>query len=583
MSFLTQNLLPRLRRLSRFFRQLIGIRRTAAMLISSLTLSLLELGGFALLFPFIKLVTDLEFSAKVSAKLESLPLLAFANDQRSTILLAGIALIIYFVAKAFVYAWLVRYQANVAADVNVRSTQQLMDAALESRYQLFLDEGAVKIAGIGYSNTVHASLLFQCVVAAFNEIIFLTTVLVALLFFAPWLMLGLLVIGTILAFVVFLPISKRVARLGHETRDLDVARHRFVHVMANAIRDIKIMGLEKAFSRRNSEIVQQHVSLFAQYQTISSVLRVLVEALMMCAVIAACIWFALSSGNLAELAPLLATVGLVVVRSAPALSRFAGNYNSFRFSLPIVEALIEMYDTVARYPQSKTDSPVHFQGGYSARGLDFSYRDKQVLQNISVNIPHGRVVAIVGPSGSGKSTLLDLLAGLQQPSAGSFTLDGRDFDPFHSANFSRSIGYVPQSIALLDATLQFNICLEENPDPLRLQAAIRKSHLESLLESLPQGLSTLIGEGGTGMSGGQRQRVGIARALYREPALLILDEVTSALDEATARAVMQELHELRGLVSILIVSHDMSLITADHVYELMDGRLSEPGSQSNDA
>ena len=241
-----------------------------------------------------------------------------------------------------------------------------------------------------------------------------------------------------------------------------------------------------------------------------------------------------------------------------------------------------MYDTVARYPQSKTDFPVHFQGGYSASGLDFSYRDKQVLHNISVNIPHGRVVAIVGPSGSGKSTLLDLLAGLQQPSAGSFTLDGRDFEPFHSANVSRSIGYVSQSIALLDATLQFNICHEENPDPLRLQAAIRKSHLEGLLESLPQGLNTLIGEGCTGMSGGQRQRVGIARALYREPALLILDEVTSALDEATARAVMLELHELRGLVSILIVSHDMSLVTADYVYEIMDGRLSEPRSRCND-
>ena len=583
MSSLTQNLLQRLSRLSRFYRQLIGLRRPAAMLASSLALSILELGGFALLFPFIKLGTDPEFSAKVSAKLANVTVLNFANDHRFTLLFAGIALIVYFAVKALVFAWLVRYQANVAADVNVRSTKQLIDAALASRYQLFLDEGAVKITGIGYSHTVHASLLFQCVVAAFNEVIFLSIILFSILFFDPWLVLGLIVIGTILAFGVFRPISKRVARLGHEMRDLDLARHRFVYAMANAIRDIKIMGLEKAFSRRNSEIVQKHVGLFAQYQTFSSVLRVLVEALMMCAVIAACVWFALSGVNLVELAPLLATIGLVVVRSAPALSRLAGNYNSFRFSLPLVEALIEMYDTVAQYPQSKTDLPVHFRGSYSSSGLCFSYKDKQVLDNISIDIPHGRVVAIVGPSGSGKSTLLDLLAGLQHPSAGSFTLDGCDFDPFHSANFSRNIGYVPQSIALLDATLQFNICLEENPDPLRLQAAIKKSHLEGLLESMPQGLNTLIGEGGTGMSGGQRQRVGIARALYREPALLILDEVTSALDEATARAVMLELLELRGLVSILIVSHDMSLVTADYVYEIMDGRLTKSGGQSNDA
>lgn len=575
MHFLTHNLLPRLKRLSRFFRQMIGYRQSVLMLASSLALTVLELGGFALLFPFIKLVTDAGFAARVSARLAQLPLLSFADTHHAVVLTAGAALVLFFLLKAVAYSALVQYQARVAAEVNVRSTQRLIDTALASRFQLFLDEGAVKIAGIGYSNTVHAALLFQCVVAAINEVIFLGIVLVSTLFFAPWVVLGLLILVALLAVGLFLPISRQVAGLGRATRDLDVARHRFVYAMASAIRDIKIMGLEKAFSRRNNDIVQQHVDLFARYQTLSSALRVIVEAMMVCAVIVGCIWFAFSAGNLAQLAPVLATVGLVAVRSAPALSRLAGNYNSFRFSLPIVEALLDMYDTVARYPQSRDGKPVAFCGGYRAHKLYFSYRDKQVLHDVSIEIPHGHVVAIVGPSGSGKSTLLDLLAGLQQPDSGTFTLDGRDFDPFHSADFSRRIGYVPQSIALLDATLEFNICLEEAPAAARLHAAIGKANLEGMLASLPNGLQTVIGEGGVGLSGGQRQRVGIARALYREPSLLILDEITSALDEATARAVMQEMHELRGQVSILIVSHDMSLVQADCVYHIVDGRLIE--------
>lgn len=575
MNFLKHNLLPRLQRLSRFFRDMVGYRKSVAMLSSSLALTVLELGGFALLFPFIKLVTDDAFAVKTSAKLAQWQVLAAADTHQSIVLVAGAALVMFFLAKALVYSALVKYQARVAAEVNIRSTQRLIDAALGSRYQLFLDEGGVKIAGIGYSNAVHASLLFQCVVAALNEIIFLAIVLISTLFFEPLVVLWLLVLGAMLAVGVFIPISLQVAGLGHSTRDLDVARHRFIYAMTSAIRDIKIMGLEKAFSRRNNKIVQQHVHLFVQYQSLSSALRVVIEAILMCSIVVACIWLAFSSVDLIQLAPVLATVGLIAVRAAPALSRLAGNYNSFRFSLPIVEALLDMYDTIARYPQSRDYRPVAIEGLYAAHNLCFSYKDKQVLHDVSIEIAHGHVIAIVGPSGSGKSTLLDLLAGLQQPSNGKFTLNDIDFDPFHSADFSRSIGYVSQSIALIDATLEFNICLEDTPNPARLYSAIRKANLEGLLDSLPQGLQTAMGEGGIGLSGGQRQRIGIARALYREPALLILDEITSALDEATARAIMREIHDLRGQTSILIVSHDMSLVQADRTYHISDGRLIE--------
>jgi ABC-type bacteriocin/lantibiotic exporter with double-glycine peptidase domain len=573
MYFLTKNLLPRVVRLVGFFRRLIGLRRMIGMMTSSLALSVLELAGFALLFPFIKLVTDPRFSADVGGKFSTTLLRDLLLTHHSTVLVAGLLLIAYFIVKAFIYSWLVRYQADVAAGVNAKATRQLIDVALRARYQLFVDVGAVKIAGVGYSNTAHASLLFQCTIAALNEAIFLVFVLLSLSFVAPWVMFALIAIGLVLAVCVFAPVARRVAKLGHATRDLDMKRHRFVFSMANAVRDIKIMGLEATFSRQNADIVNRHVRLFAQYQTISSALRVLVEALMMCSVVIAGIWFTFFAGNLAEVAPLLATIGLVAVRLAPALSRLSGNYNSFRFSLPIVEALLDMIDTIERYPQLRTSEAVSLAGGYRAESLSFSYQDRKVLVDISIEIPEGHIVAIVGPSGSGKSTLLDLLAGLQKPSSGRFLLGGKPFDPFLSASFSQRIGYVPQSIALLDATLLFNITLEENPDLDRLQSAVKKANLQSLLSSLPEGLDTLVGEGGVGMSGGQRQRVGIARALYRNPELLILDEVTSALDDATAQDVIHEIQALRGQTSILIVTHDINIVEADRVYQLIDGRI----------
>ena len=214
MNFLKHNLLPRIHRLSRFFRDMVGYRKSVAVLTSSLVLTVLELGGFALLFPFIKLVADASFSTKISAKLAQWQVLAAVDTHRSVVLVAGAALVMFFLVKALAYSGLVKYQARVAADVNIRATQSLIDKALGSRYQLFLDEGGVKIAGIGYSNTVHAALLFQCVVAALNEIIFLAIVLVSTIFFEPLVVLGMLVLGAILTVGMFLPISRKVAVLG---------------------------------------------------------------------------------------------------------------------------------------------------------------------------------------------------------------------------------------------------------------------------------------------------------------------------------------------------------------------------------
>lgn len=573
MSFLIQNLLPRLLRLHRYYRQLIGLRRTASMIFSSVAISLLELGGFALLFPFIRLVTDADFFNELVTRFGPSIFAPLFQEQVTSVVIFGVGLAIYFVIKAVVYTILIGYQSRVAAGVQASSTKQLINATLTSRYQLFLDHGAVKIAGTAYSNTAHAALLFQSVVAAANEVIFLAIVFFAMAIAAPKVMLGVVGLLMLLAFGVFFPLTRHIARLGRETVAFDLQRSRFVYAMASAIRDIKIMGLESLFAQRNMSIVDGNAMLLATYQTISASLRVLIENLMLCAIVVTCTWFAVSSVNLMEVAPLLVTLGLITVRMAPAFSRLAACYNNFRFSLPVVETLLDMFDTISHYPQLKLEYGFDFKQDFIARGLKFGYGDQLVIDDASIEIPFGSVVAVVGASGSGKSTLLDLLMGLQKPMAGKFSIGGVEFEPFKSFDFSCNVGYVPQSIALLDASLEFNICLEDHPDPVRLEAAIQKSHLDQLIDSLPQGGKTLLGDGASGLSGGQRQRVGIARALYRNPGLLILDEVTSALDEATARAVMDDLQALRGEASLLFVTHDMHAITADFVYEMVNGRL----------
>jgi len=563
----------RAKRIGAFFRQVLGIWRICLMLLSALLITIIELGGLVLVFPFLKLVTEPLFYQETIDRLGSF--VSDLNISHTTAVMAlGFSLVAVYLLKGFVHVKLVSLQAQIASDINRRASSDLVQHALHCRFQLFQDHSATKICTISYSNTMHATLLFQAFVSAINESVLLFVLFVGVTIAIPWLSVVILLTLFLLAVSFFLPLSRRAARIGRETQATDLARHRFVFAMASAIRDIKIMGLEYSFGERNRTIAYRHADLTADYMTVSSTQRIAVEAIMVCAIVGGCVWLSFTGQDLVALAPYIVTMGLLAVRAAPAFSRLAGSYTGFRYSLPFVEGLLEMREDIKDYVQPRHAENIDFKESYAARNLRFSYRNNVVLFDISIDIPIGGVCAIVGGSGAGKSTLLDLLAGLQPVDAGTFSMDERVFDPFGNTDFSGKIGYVSQQIALLDSSLAYNISLEDRPDPERLSRAIEQANLSAFVGALPSGVDTVLGEGGQGVSGGQRQRIGIARALYRQPALLILDEATSALDSDTAAAVMAELMQLRGHTTLLIVTHSLVAVShADRVYRLEDGKL----------
>lgn len=572
----SKNLFLQAFRLFIFFKNLIGTTKILKIMASGLIISFIEIFGLALIFPFIKIATDKNFYNSTVSWLPNIPIVpTLLTEHKTVVVIFGICLISIYCFRGWITAKLVNFQAKTAAHINSKTSKNLIKTALSSRYQLFLDHSPTKIAGISYSNTTHIALLFQSITSGFNEAILLALILFGVIAASPIAFLFLIFLVLILVLFFFKPLSKKASIIGHNTQETDLARHRFVFAMASAIRDIKIMGLEKPFSQRNQELAHKHAYLSSEYTFISTAQRVAVEVVLVCGIVTATLSFVLMEGDITESTPLIATIGMVAIRTAPAISRLAGAYNSIRYSIPFADGLLDIKKNLTKYPQQrKKEENVDFPGEYRAHNICFSYNGDQVLKDCSLSIPQGKVIAIVGPSGSGKSTLLDLLSGLQPPSSGSFSLGGTTFSPFLSAKFPEQIGYVPQNITLLDDTIAYNVALENSPNVERLQQAIEKSSLLPLVDSLPQGLQTLLGDGGQGLSGGQRQRLGIARALYRKPALLILDEVTSALDETTAQAVINELLSMRGEVSLLFVTHHIGLIAADYIYKLEEGKLS---------
>lgn len=207
--------------------------------------------------------------------------------------------------------------------------------------------------------------------------------------------------------------------------------------------------------------------------------------------------------------------------------------------------------------------------------VGFSHPGHPVFTDQSVEIPAGRLTLITGPSGSGKTTLIDLVAGLLRPDGGSVLIDGTDLNTIDNLAWRRLIGYVPQDPLLVNDSVFNNVTLgdpELDRDDVE-QALVQADALE-FVQAMELGLDTPVGEKGGRLSGGQRQRLAIARALVRRPKLLILDEATSNLDEASARAVLATVEHLKGRLTLLAVTHQEPLLElADRVYRIDDGRL----------
>lgn len=286
----------------------------------------------------------------------------------------------------------------------------------------------------------------------------------------------------------------------------------------------------------------------------------------------------------------LATLALFLAagfRMLPSLTRIVASLQMIRTGRAGVDLVLDdvrstdLTDAPADDPRDTRRLPlVH---GIEVHEVSYRYpgTSTTVLDGVSLRVPAGGSVAFVGTSGAGKTTLVDIVLGLHRPESGRVLVDGRPIDDDLPA-WQRSIGMVPQDVYLVDDTLRANIALGEPDDMVdheRLADAVRMAQLEDYVARLPDGLDTTVGERGSRMSGGQRQRLGIARALYRQPSLLVLDEATSALDNETERRISDIIGTLHGRMTLLVVAHRLSTVrTCDQVVFLRQGRVDAIGT-----
>ena len=342
-------------------------------------------------------------------------------------------------------------------------------------------------------------------------------------------------------------------------------RLKMLHESLGGIRDVIIDESQNVFLDAFRAVDRRFTNAVASTDIIAITPRLLIETAGMVAVAALTLVLAGREGGLSSAIPILGATALGALRLMPfaqqlyaSWATLAGNRDTFAevlalLRLPVPERSVEVPDPLPLHDAVRCEQ-VSFSHDRAAR---------PTLSDVSFTIERGSRVALTGRSGSGKSTLADLLMGLLEPDSGRICVDGTVLTPELRRRWRRSIAHVPQSIFLTDATVAQNIALgvpEAEVNQGRVAEAVRIAQLEEVVAGLPQGLDTKIGEGGVRLSGGQRQRIGIARAVYKDAAVLVLDEATSSLDEATEAAVIDALAAYGQERTMILISHRPSAI-----------------------
>jgi ABC-type multidrug transport system fused ATPase/permease subunit len=391
--------------------------------------------------------------------------------------------------------------------------------------------------------------------------------------------------------LIYFRLRKVLQRIGKDMLITNGERFRLAQEATGGIKEVKLMGLEDEYVRRFRHAARRRANLTATNQAMGELPRYVLEGLTF-AILIAIIFVMLfrSGGNLAAVIPTLGIFAFSVMRLLPSLQQVYASLASMRNGTAVLDHIHEDYtpvlDQFAPQPvAAPLPTPFALTRLLELKGLDYAYSaaGRPAVRGIDIRIPARTTIGIVGGTGAGKTTVIDLILGLLTPQAGEILVDGVAITEANRRAWQRSLGYVPQSIYLTDDSIARNIAFGIPADRIDMEAVERAARIAALhdfvVQDLPKGYQTLVGERGVRLSGGQRQRIGIARALYSDPSLLILDEATSALDNITERVVMEAVQNIRADKTIILIAHRLTTVRqCDAIFLLEKGQVASVGT-----
>ncbi len=546
--------------------------------------ALLDTVAIALVFPLVDLAANPD---DPSGTVRTLQRWTGVDEPASLLPVLAITVVVLFVLKDLAQLAFTWWMTGFTYRQRVQTTSQLLRHYLTSPWTSVSQRSSAEMIRTADTAVMNVfNLTVSGLLTGFTAAVTILGVVTALLVVSPVPTLALVAYFGLAALLYLRLVRPRATRAGQElTTSSKAGYHAFLSALGG-LKEIVLRGSHRHFTEAYERASYRGAEAARRATFYAFLPRYVLEILFILAV-----GLILLLGRSGGLGGALATLAVFVaagLRVLPSLSALLGAVSNVRVgsaSLELVrdEVLAARSGRPGGGDANAAGVPLPFEREIRVEGVTFRYPDGRadVLRDVDLVVRRGSSVALVGGSGAGKTTLADLLLGLHVPGAGRVTVDGRDVADDVLA-WRRNVGQVPQDVYLLDATLAENIAFDLTPESVdedRVRAAVDAAQLGDVVDDLPLGLRTPLGERGSRLSGGQKQRVGIARALYHGPQVLVLDEATSSLDSETEQRITRTLGDLRGRVTQVTIAHRLSTVRdADQIVFLSGGRVAATGS-----
>ena len=548
-----------------------------------------ELLGIASIAPFMALVGDISILEKSNVFAE-LYQMSGLTDPMDFVFYTGLLVLVALTISTLVSMFTIWKLSLYGASVGIEIADRLYAYYMQEDWQFHASGSSAQLTKQVSTEAMRITGgIIQPLMQMNAKVVLAVLISVSILIYNPVIAIVGLFIFALAYFLLYKLVRNKLVSNGQKISQVSTARFRLMNEGFGGIKDVLLLNRSHDFVKRFEESGTIYARALGLNAGISQVPRYFMELIAFGSMIGLVLllikWH---DGNLGAVLPILAVYALAAFKLLPALQQIYSSVAQIKGNIAAFEAVKEDLEQSLDHKDFVTEATIPIRKDLKEKitlsDIKFGYpgKSKPAVNGVTMTIPANSVVGLVGSTGSGKSTLIDLLLGLLTPQSGQLYIDDTCITAENKRAWQNTLGFVPQSIFLSEGSIAENVAFglpAKDIDLKQVNKALELASLTELVEQLPDGVNTKVGERGVQLSGGQRQRIGIARALYHEADILVFDEATSALDGITEKVIMDAIHDFSGQKTIIMIAHRLKTVQKCDIIYLMDqGKIVDQGT-----